>query len=159
MEYKNLGNGRVIKQNTPRTSEPLPNETLEMRMLADSARIILAADAIVGSAADVTYGRATHSSIQSAINDLVDSSRILILAGTYTENITVNKRIQILGVGYDSFINGTFNITGDKSITRDIRINGNVTISGNDNRLEGFQLQASSVSNTGSDNLYSLIGV
>lgn len=159
MEYKDLGNGRVVKQSTPRTSEPLPNSTLEVRMVSDSAKAIMVADAIVGSAADVTYGRATHSSIQSAINAVVDGMRILVLAGTYTENITLNKRIKLEGVGYDSYVNGTALFSANACTVRDIRIDGNITISGNDNRLEGFQTQASTVTDSGTDNLYSFIGV
>lgn len=119
----------------------------------------LIANAIVGSTADVSAGKATHSSIQTAISAVSDGSKILILAGTYTENVALSKRIALEGVGYDSFINGTFSVSANNSVTRDIRINGNITLSGNGNRLEGFQLEASSVSDTGTGNVYSLIGV
>jgi pectin methylesterase-like acyl-CoA thioesterase len=111
MEYKDLGNGRVIKQATPRTSEPLPNSTLEMRMVSDSARAILAAEAIVGTAADVTYGRATHSTIQSAVDSVANGGRIFVTAGTYTESVTINKRVNMFGVGYDSVLAGTLSFT------------------------------------------------
>lgn len=66
--------------------------------------------AIVGSAAQVTDRIATHTSLQLAIDTASTGDTILVLAGTYlTSDITLNKRLSIIGQGYDSYINA--NIT------------------------------------------------
>lgn len=64
-------------------------------------------DAIVGDVSAVGAGLAQYTSVQSAINALSDGQRLLILPGTYTEAISLNKRLFIDGQGYDSFVDGT----------------------------------------------------
>lgn len=87
-------------------------------------------DAVVGSAAQVTAGRATHSTWASAIAAVAAGSRICILSGSWTENVTLTKRLKIEGAGYDSFLNGTFTAasSSDSSTLEDFRTAGLITI-------------------------------
>lgn len=87
------------------------------------------ADWVVGSSAQVAAGLASHTSISSAISDASSDDKILILEGTYTEAVTVNKRLMIEGVGNGSFIDGTLTFTSaaDRSLVSRVRVGGNVT--------------------------------
>ena len=116
---------------------------------------------IVGSQQQITQGLATHASIASAISGASDGYSIYILAGTYTENVLVNKQgLFITGQGYSTFINGTltFDTAGDFSRMRDLRINGNITFNAGSQGcyVDGMQTAASTVTNNGTDNYYLL---
>ena len=50
MDFKDLGNGRVIRQQTPRQAEPLQQHAVDVPNIAPGARAILVADFIVGNA-------------------------------------------------------------------------------------------------------------
>ena len=120
--------------------------------------------AVVGSAAQVQAGLATHTSITAALASISAGQSILLLAGTYTENVTMDKvGVYLIGQGYSSYINGslTFNASSDFSRVRDVRVNGNVDFQAGSQGcfLDGYQTQASTVTNSGTDNLYNLIGV
>lgn len=66
-------------------------------------------DAIVGSAFQVTSGLATHTSLTAALAAVPAlDGNILVLRGTYLENIVVTKRVNIQGQGYGTQLNGTF---------------------------------------------------
>ena len=88
-------------------------------------------DRIVGSAAQVTLGVATDSTIASAITAASAGNRILILP-TYsaTENVTINKELFITGQGHNSNINGTVTFTSaaDNSILTNVRVAQNITL-------------------------------
>lgn len=83
-------------------------------------------DAIVGNAADVLAGRATHSSITSAIAAVSSGQCIRVLARSFTENITLSKNVAIEGSGYGSVLNGTFTFatSSDYSYVTALYING-----------------------------------
>jgi hypothetical protein len=106
--------------------------------------------AIVGSPTQLSLGLATHTSISSAISGVSDGGRIFILPGTYTENVTVSKRVNIFGAGYDSVLSGTLSLsvgTSDFSSVKDIRISGNVSILGSYIHMNGFYINSPSVLN------------
>lgn len=88
-------------------------------------------DAIVGSAAQVTAGLATHSSVTSAMAALSAGNTIKLLQGTFTENIVQSKNLLIEGSGYGTKIVGTWTVnTGSElSYMSRFRISDNITIS------------------------------
>jgi hypothetical protein len=97
----------------------------------NSLRLNAAYEAIVGSAANVTSGIATHSTLQSAIDALSSGSRILILSGTYTENVTLSKNdITIEGKGRASVLNGNFTVSGSGNDVKGFKIGGNLVMTG-----------------------------
>lgn len=87
-------------------------------------------EAVVGSTAQVASGVANFSSLQSAINAVVPGGKIVVLQGTYTENITINKEICIHGKGRSSILNGTvsFGSSSTGSMLKYMKILDNVTI-------------------------------
>lgn len=94
-------------------------------------------DAVVGSASQVTRGQANYSSITAAIAGVSAGQRIIVLDGTYTENITVNKQVTIEGKGYSSYLNGTITFTsaGTSSGIRGLRIGNNITVPSGANNI------------------------
>jgi hypothetical protein len=89
-------------------------------------------DYVVGTSSQVTNGLATHSSLQSAITQAAANSKILILKGySLSENVTLNKTMNIDGEGRTSAITGNLTLGADCdfSIIRDIRVTGNVVFS------------------------------
>ena len=113
---------------------------------------------IVGSAQQLIDGLATHSTIASAIAGALSGNSIYILAGTYNENVVVNKTLFISGQGYASFINGTldYNATGDYCRVRDVRVNGNITFQAGSQSsyFDGYQTTASTVTDSGTGNYF-----
>lgn len=86
--------------------------------------------AVVGSAAQVTAKVATHSSLQAAIDAVSSGDAIFILTGTYSETITINKQLSLLGEGHGTVINGTVNIQSgsDYSLIKFVKFTDNVVI-------------------------------
>jgi len=86
-------------------------------------------DFVVGTSSQVTNGVATHSSLQTAITQASDNSKILVLKGyNVSENVTINKTINIEGEGRTSVLTGnlTLDVNCDFTTIRDIRVTGNV---------------------------------
>jgi hypothetical protein len=97
----------------------------------NTLRLNAAYEAIVGSTANVASGIATHSSLQSAIDALSSGSRILVLAGTYTENVTLSKNdISIVGKGRTSILNGNLSVSGSGNDIQGLKVGGNLTLTG-----------------------------
>lgn len=112
---------------------------------------------IVGSSSQVTEGNATHSSITSAISDAPVGSKITVLAGTYTENLSVSKQVIIEGEGYASVLSGTMTFTsaGSSSYIRGLNIRGDLSIPlGSDNIFirDCWLITTATVSDFGSSN-------
>lgn len=80
-----------------------------------------------------------YSTIASAITAAATDDEFLILKGTYTENVSVNKRIKIFGQGYGSVISGTLTFTSAADFAHFslCKITGNITI---DSGANGVQL-------------------
>jgi hypothetical protein len=115
-------------------------------------------DAIVGSAAQVSGGVATHSSLQTAINTF-PTGTILILRGYVTnEAITISTTgLFIEGQGYNTQIPGTvtFTAAAQFNMIEWIRFNGNVTLaSGSTGNFirDSFLAPAASLSDLGAGN-------
>lgn len=86
--------------------------------------------AIIGSAAQVTAGTAGYSTYAAAQAAAADGDSILLLNITLVENISMSKRIRLMGLGTGSVVSGTITCaTGSsRSIIRDLRATGDVTI-------------------------------
>lgn len=87
-------------------------------------------DAVIGSSAQVTAGRATHSTWASAISAVGAGGSILVLPGSWTENVSLGKQLKIEGSGYGSYLNGTmtFASSSDNSTVKGARFAGAVTV-------------------------------
>lgn len=94
-----------------------------------SARVNALYDEVVGSAGQVTSGAASQTSINTAIGAVSANGTILILRGTYTENVSVNKTVLIQGQGFGSVIDGTLTFTSasDESLVQAVKVNDNIT--------------------------------
>lgn len=86
--------------------------------------------AVVGSAAQVTDKVATHSSLQQAIDDAPSGQSIFVMPGTYSENITLNKQLAIIGSGRGTIVNGTWQIVSGSnySMVKFLKFMDNATI-------------------------------
>lgn len=113
----------------------------------------------VGTAAQVAEGVATHTSLQTAINASVAGGKITVLGGvSSTENIILNKRILIVGEGYDSYINGTFTLNGsDFSTLKNIRVNQFIVSAGSDGNIIENCFWATNPTDSGTGNI--IVGV
>lgn len=118
------------------------------------------ADIIVGSAAQVASGLANYSTISAAITAATAGQKILVLSGSYSENVTVSKRLYITGNGRDSLINGTFTLAAgsDYSLIKCLKIGGNMSlISNNSFATDCWLANSATISDTGISNSVSII--
>lgn len=118
--------------------------------------------AIVGSSAQVTAGDAQYSSIQAAVTAAPAGQKIVILSGSYTENVTISKKITIEGQGHTTYLNGnlTFDGSSDYSLLRGIKIGGNLSLSSGADGIfitETWLGSSSVLSNSGSGNSLNII--
>jgi hypothetical protein len=116
-------------------------------------------DAVVGSAAQLAAGQVTHTSVASAIASQ-PQGRILILAGTYAENITLtsaNNNLMLEGKGRGSFINGTLSLTSSATglNIKWLRFGGNISIASGCNNTfmrECWQTTGLTITDSGTAN-------
>lgn len=113
---------------------------------ATTTRLNAIWDFVVGSAAQVTAGTATHSSLTSAIAAASAGNTIYILEGTYSESPTVSKQLYIFGAGYGSYISGaiTFSSGSVNSYLSNIRTSTSITLNSgaNTNAIDNVWLDA-----------------
>lgn len=85
---------------------------------------------IVGSAAQVTAGTATDSTIGAAITAATAGTTIRILPGNYTETVSVAKQLSFEGGGYGTYLTGTWTFASGSSYCtlKGLRISGNITV-------------------------------
>ena len=85
---------------------------------------------VVGSPSQLAAGIATHSSINSAIQSSASGAVILILQGTYNENVVVDRQLYLVGKGFSSIINGTvsFNTGSSYSSMKLCQVQNNIII-------------------------------
>lgn len=97
---------------------------------AVSNRVAALYKVVIGSAAQVTSGAATHSTWASGLAACADGDNVLVLVGAWTENITVSNKINITGSGYGTVLTGTvtFASGSDDSVFQEIKFTGNLTI-------------------------------
>jgi len=117
-------------------------------------------DAVVGSAAQVTTGAAGYTTIAAAIA-AAPQGRILVLAGTYTENITTvattNDQLFIQGQGHKTLLTGNLTMGGSFTDIGGLKVTGAISITGNANFLKTWLATAGSFANTGTGNSYQVI--
>jgi hypothetical protein len=131
--------------------------------VGNAAKIAAMYDLVVGSSAQVLQGIANYSSINSAISNALPGSSILILAGTYTENVLINKQVVLVGKGYTTVINGTleFNSSSLRSLVEKLKVVGNITFDtgSTGNYVEKcWQGSSGTVISLGTDNIFQVIG-
>lgn len=119
-------------------------------------------DAVIGTAGQVASGIATHSTFAAAIAALSAGDSIFVLDGTYTENVSVSKKLTIEGSGHSSNINGTLTFTSssDNSLVMGVRVADNITFdSGADQifLINSFLATAKTVTDNGTANYIEMI--
>lgn len=119
-------------------------------------------DAVVGSAPQVSSGAATHTSIMAALGDVPSGGRILILRGTYTENVVISGEVDIDGVGHSTVINGTldFDASALYSYVRNLKVTDDITFDTDAKgcwMIDGWIASGKVVSDAGVDNTYDLV--
>lgn len=96
-------------------------------------------DAVIGSAAQVTGGIATHSTFASAIAAVSSNGTIRVLPGSWTENVNVTKTLTIDGPGYGAAITGTLTLTAaDHCLIKGLQFTGSITL---DSSTDGSVIQ------------------
>ena len=125
---------------------------MKTNLITNTVRV----DFVVGSPTDVATGKATHSTIQSAIDAAINGQRIFVLAGTYAEVLTVGKRLTIFGMGYDSYVNGNITFTATTSNfsrVEKMRFGQNITLNGSYIFfMDNYRASAFTLSDTGTSN-------
>lgn len=125
--------------------------------LASGTKLSTLFPIILGSSAQVTAGSATHSTWATAISAASDGDFILVLEGSWTENVSISKRLCIAGQGNGSVIDGTLTFTtaaNNASLTS-VRVNDNITLdSGADyiNLTNFWQATGKTVTDSGTGN-------
>lgn len=113
--------------------------------------------AIVGSASQVAAGVAGYTTITSAVA-ANPTGRILVLAGTYTENLTLvastNDQLVIDGQGRGTVLSGNLTMGGSYTDLVRLKVTGAISITGNSNFLRGWLATAGTFANTGTGNTY-----
>lgn len=120
-------------------------------------KLNLVYDAIVGSSAQVSSGIAQYSTIASAIAGVPSNGKILVLRGTYVENLTINNNVHIEGQGYGSQLTGTvtFGSSSDYSSFRMMRISDNISFSSGADGIvmrDCWQATSKTITNSGMAN-------
>lgn len=86
-------------------------------------------DAVVGTAGQVSGGIATHSTIGAALGAVGAFANVLILPGTFTENVAITTSVNLKGSGYATSIVGTLSLVSSAySNIKALRFNGNFNI-------------------------------
>jgi len=123
-------------------------------------------DLIVGSTAQVAAGKATHSTLSTAISEAISGNTIYILEldAPITEGatITLNKRLNIMGKGNGSEISDNFIMasTASKSLIKNVRFGQDLTIQASCNNSIVTECWADSSSvfiDSGTDNLIEIL--
>lgn len=93
-------------------------------------------DAVVGSSAQVTAGTANYSSINTAIAALTAGDKMLILEGSFTENVSIDKQLYVMGQGRGTVITGTMTLTSAAGFSNagNMKFTDNITL---DSGLDG----------------------
>ena len=127
--------------------------------------MIASGELIVGSATQVSAGKATHSTLSFAIADAVagDTIYILELDAPITESstITLNKRVTLVGKGNGSEISDDIVMasTASKSLIKNIRFGQDITVQASCNNIIMTDCWASSTSNFTDDGTNNLITI
>ncbi|NBO99743.1 MAG: hypothetical protein EBU90_06405 [Proteobacteria bacterium] len=117
-------------------------------------RILSLYDAVVGSSVQVSTGAASHSSLTSALANISVGGKILILKGSYSENVTVDKKCYIEGQGHSSIITGTFTVStdADYSTILNLRFHGDLIVQSDGTFVRECFQSTGSITDGGSGN-------
>lgn len=123
------------------------------------AKISLMADAIVGTADQVTLGIATHSSIQAAHDAVTAGGKVFVLSGTYLGNVVWSKSdVCLEGKGRQTVLSGNFTLAGSGNQILGIKVAGDLDLTGsNYNFVRAWISDSSSFTAGGSENLLNII--
>jgi parallel beta-helix repeat protein len=114
------------------------NKTAISTLIAVTVALsILVAFSATAIAADI-YVPTNYPTIQAAINAASDGDTINVADGTYTETVTVNKQVTLLGANHDVDPAGSSDRGGESVI------DGMVKITADDATINGFKLTSSS---------------
>ena len=131
-----------------------------------SVSLITEGEYVVGSTAQVTAGKATHYALSAALLDANagDTIYILELDNPITESadITLNKRLNIIGKGNGSNISDNFVLTStaSKSLIKNVRFGKDLTVQADCNNLivtDCWADSGSAFSDNGTNNLITLL--
>jgi pectin methylesterase-like acyl-CoA thioesterase len=75
-------------------------------------------------------GVGDFATIGSALGAATTGQSILVMTGTYTENVTVSKSVSLYGLGVGCIINGTLTIASGANdcLVEGFKVTGNITI-------------------------------
>lgn len=89
---------------------------------------ITAFDAVVGSSAQVAAGVANFTTLTAAIAAVSTNQSIKVLQGAYTENITMNKQIIVIGSGTNTVFTGNVSFASCvNAVFKSIRFSGTIS--------------------------------
>lgn len=153
-------NDMVLLTGNPTSNYQTAPSSIDLAVFGNLVRSFITGvhyDAVVGSAAQVSAGQATHTSVQAAHDSAVSGARILVLQGTYTENVSITKKISIEGKGNASSVVGnlTFGTGSSYSMVKWMRFSGNIVLNSGSNNIflrECWQAINFTVSNNGTAN-------
>jgi hypothetical protein len=149
----------VVTGNPTSHYQTAPN-SVDLAMFANVVKSYITEvhyDFVVGSSAQVNAGKATHTTIGAALSVAFSGAKILVLQGTYVENVTITNKVFLEGKGNGSFINGTLTIQpgGSYSAVKWLRWGGNITLQTSANAIflrECWQVTGLSISDSGTAN-------
>jgi hypothetical protein len=125
--------------------------------VSGNPRLLSYYDLVVGSAAEVTNGSADYTSLAAALGAAIAGSKILVLQGTYTENVNITQNVCIQGKGHSTVLNGNITFSTTACLVKDLYINGNIvfTIGSSKNILSDSWIgSGKTLTDSGTSNLY-----
>jgi hypothetical protein len=152
--YKEVSPGVVVQQEQEQSAK---NAGLNPA----NARALFGFDAIVGSAAQVITGSATHSDYAQAYAECPAGGSILVLS-THVASaaaLLLNRSdIYTMGRGRAcQLTTGAATLSGSYQTFRDVKFGSAVTCSGNGNMIQGWLATGGTLTETGSGNAVILI--
>lgn len=103
-----------------------------------SGRLAAIYNFVVGSAAQVISGDASHSTWASAITAAAAGQTIKVLPGTWVENVVVSKQLFIEGSGYGTVLTGSieFQAAASRSSLSQVGASDNITLDSGANLIK-----------------------
>ena len=132
--YQNETSGKLYRKDDAGSSTNWSEMAVTGGTVANQYSAVIASPAIAGLS--------THTTIAAGIAASAAGGQILITAGTYVESVSVNKQLDIIGIGIASVISGTLTFTSasQNSSVRNLKVTGAVTFDASaiGNKFEGY---------------------